>query len=100
VLIIAGTFRIDPAKREAAVAAAREMMADTLKEQGCHAYSFTSDLSDPTLIHLFERWESDDDLREHFKTPHMTRFQTAFIGLAPKVLEIQKYEISSMGPVR
>jgi quinol monooxygenase YgiN len=100
VLIIAGSFRIDPAKRDAAVAAAREMMTETLKEKGCHSYCFSADLSDPTLVHLFERWESDDDLRAHFKTPHMTRFQTAFIGLAPEVIGIQKYEISKMGPVR
>jgi quinol monooxygenase YgiN len=100
VLIIAGRFQIDPKARDAALAAAKEMMAETLKEKGCHAYSFTLDLADPTLVHLFERWESEDDLRAHFKTPHMTRFQTAFIGLAPKVLEIQKYEISSVGPVR
>lgn len=99
-LIIAGTFQIDPAKREDTFAAAREMMAETLKEKGCHAYSFTSDLSDPSRMHLFERWESDDALRAHFTTPHMARFQAALAKLAPKILEIQKYEISSFGPVR
>jgi len=100
VLIIAGKFRIDPKTREATFAAAREMMAETLKEKGCHAYDFTADLADPDVMHLFERWESDEALRAHFVTPHMARFQAALAKLAPKVLEIQKYEISSMGPVR
>ena len=99
-LIIAGSFRIDPQTRDATFAAAREMMAETLKEKGCHAYSFTADLTDPTLMHLFERWESDEVLHAHFTTPHMARFQAALAKLAPKVLEIQKYEISSVGPVR
>ncbi len=36
-LIIAGKFRIDPKTRDATFAAAREMMAETLKENGCHA---------------------------------------------------------------
>ena len=99
-LIIAGTFRIDPKTRDATFAAAREMMRETLKEKGCHAYRFTADLDDPTVMHLFERWESDEALRAHFVTPHMARFQAALAKLAPKVLEIQKYEISSMGPVR
>jgi len=100
VLIIAGSFQIDPKTREATLAAAKEMMAETLKEKGCHAYCFSSDLSDPSVMHLFERWESENDLRAHFTTPHMARFQEALAKLAPKVIEIQKYEISSVGPVR
>jgi quinol monooxygenase YgiN len=100
VLIIAGSFQIDPKTREATFAAAQEMMAETLKEKGCHAYCFSPDLSDPSVMHLFERWESENDLRAHFTTPHMARFQAALAKLAPKVIEIQKYEISSVGPVR
>jgi quinol monooxygenase YgiN len=101
VLIIAGTIRIDAAQRDATLAAAREMMTATRKEKGCHAYSFTADLDDPTLVHLFERWESDADLKAHFATPHMARFQAAIQKLpAPPKLEIAKYEISSVGSVR
>jgi len=99
-LIIAGTFRIAKETRDATFAAARAMMADTLKEAGCHAYSFTADLDDPTLMHLFERWESEDHLKAHFSTPHMAKFQAALGQLRPQVLEIQKYEISKAGPVR
>jgi quinol monooxygenase YgiN len=100
VLIIAGTFRIDSKAREATFAAAREMMRETLKEKGCHAYSFTADLADPELMHLFERWESEQALTAHFQTPHMARFQAEIAKLAPKGLEIQKYAIASAGPVR
>jgi quinol monooxygenase YgiN len=100
VLIIAGTFRIDSKTREATFAAAREMMRETLKEKGCHAYSFTADLAEPDLMYLFERWESENDLAAHFQRPHMARFQAEIAKLAPKVLEIQKYAISSVGPVR
>jgi quinol monooxygenase YgiN len=100
VLIIAGTFRIDPALRDTAIAAANEMMAETLKEKGCHAYAFTSDFADPARIHLFERWESQEALAAHFATPHMARFQGVIGKLGVKDFEVQKYTISAVGPVR
>jgi quinol monooxygenase YgiN len=100
VLIIAGPFRIDPTQRETAMAAAREMMAETLKEKGCHAYAFTSDFSDPARVHLFERWESQADLEAHFKAPHMARFQAALGKIGVRDFEVQKYTISAVGPVR
>ena len=99
-LIIAGTFRIDPPQRDAAIAAAREMMTETHKEKGCHAYVFSADFADPALVHLFERWESEEHLHAHFATPHMARFQAALGSLRPQVVEIAKYEISKSGPVR
>ncbi len=99
-LIIAGTFRIDPTKREATVAAANEMMAETLKEKGCHAYAFTADFADPARVHLFERWESQADLEAHFKTPHMARLQAAMGTLGVSDFAVQKYTISAVGPVR
>jgi len=100
VLIIAGTFRIDPAHRDAAFAAASEMMAETVKEKGCEAYVFSADLSDPSRIHLFERWESQGALEAHFATPHMARFQATIPKFGPKDFSVQKYTISGVGPVR
>jgi quinol monooxygenase YgiN len=99
-LIIAGTFRIATETRDKTLKAASEMMAETLKEPGCHAYCFSADLGDPALMHLFERWESEDHLKAHFNTPHMAKFQAALGTLRPQIVEIQKYEISKMGPVR
>lgn len=99
-LIIAGSFRIDPKTRDPLLAAAREMMAETLKEKGCHAYRFTPDLDDPTVVHLFERWESESDLHAHFVAPHMAKFQKVMGELRPQMLEIQRYDISKAGPVR
>lgn len=31
-------------------------------ERGCHAYALSADLVDPELVHLYERWESKEDL--------------------------------------
>ena len=99
-LIIAGKFSIDATQREAAVAAASEMMAETHKEKGCHAYTFSADFSDPARFHLFERWESQSALEAHFATPHMARFQAALGKFGVHDFEVQKYTISAVGPVR
>jgi quinol monooxygenase YgiN len=100
VLIIAGSFRIDPPQRDAAIAAAREMMTETHKEKGCHAYVFSGDLADPTLVHLYELWESEADLHAHFATAHMARFQATNASVKPRDFDVKRYEISSVGPVR
>jgi len=99
-LIIAGKFSIDPKHRDEALAAAREMMAETHKETGCHAYTFSADFSDPARIHLFERWESQGALEAHFATPHMARFQAAIGKFGVHDFDVQKYTISAVGPVR
>jgi len=99
-LLIAGTFRVEPAHRDVMLAAARDMMRETLQERGCQAYRFTADLDDPGLVHLFERWESDEALAAHFKMPHMARFQAAVAAHPPQIVEIQRYDVSKVGPVR
>jgi hypothetical protein len=46
-LVVAGSVRIDPARREEALRAALAMMEATRREAGCRAYTFSADLADP-----------------------------------------------------
>jgi quinol monooxygenase YgiN len=98
-LVIAGHIRLDPAKREVAIAAARDVMRDTRRETGCISYIFSTDVEDEALFHIFEEWDSAEALRAHFKTPHMARFQAAAAGFGVKEMKLQRYEIASVGPV-
>lgn len=95
-LVIAGHIRIDPANREAAVAAAAEVMEETHKEPGCISYTFSGAIDDEALFHLFEEWESQEALDAHFKTPHMAKFQSAMGGFGVKEIKIQRYEVSAV----
>jgi len=99
-LVIAGHIRIDPAKRAAAIAAARDVMAGTRREPGCAAYTISADVESDAVFHIFEEWESAEALTAHFGTPHMARFQQAAAGLGVAEMKIQRYEVSSVGPVR
>ena len=96
-LVIAGHIRLDPAKRDAAIAAARDVMQETHKEPGCISYTFSTDLADDGLFHVFEEWESQDALDAHFKTPHMATFQGAMGGFGIQEMKIQRYEVASVG---
>jgi quinol monooxygenase YgiN len=98
-LVIAGAILIDPARLADATPAAVEVMAATQAETGCISYCFSSDLSEPGLIHVFEEWESQDALDTHFKTPHMAKFQQAMAGFGVKAVKLQRYEVSSVGPL-
>ncbi len=95
-LVIAGYIRIDPANHEAAVAAASQVMEETHKEEGCISYTFSADLSDEGLFHLFEEWESQEALDAHFRTPHMAKFQGAVGGFGVKEMKVQRYEVASV----
>ena len=99
-LIVAGEIEIDPARREDAIAAAREMMAATRQEAGCVQYAFSADLAEPGRFRIFEEWESQAALDAHFATPHMAAFQARVAGLGVRGMRIQKYEIARAGPLR
>jgi quinol monooxygenase YgiN len=98
-LIIAGTITIDPARREQAIAAASELTGATRREPGCLAYTFSSDLQDASVMHLFERWESQAALDAHFQTEHMRRFQAVVPTLGVREMSLRKYTVSGEGPV-
>jgi quinol monooxygenase YgiN len=99
-LVVAGHIRLDPAKREVAIAAARDLMRDTRRESGCISYTLSADVEDEGLFHIFEEWDSAEALGAHFKVPHMARFQAAAAGFGVKEMKIQRYEIASVGPMR
>ena len=99
-LVIAGTMSLDPAKRDLAIAAMRELMTDTRKEPGCISYTFTADLEDAGTFRVFEEWKSQQDIDTHIKTPHMARFGKLVPTLGFRGMKLQRYEVSSVGPLR
>jgi quinol monooxygenase YgiN len=97
--VIAGTIQVDPEKRDQAASPAEEMMRETRKESGNIDYAFSFDMGDPGTIRVFEQWESQEALDLHFASPHMARFQEALGGLGVEGMNIQRFEIESVGPL-
>jgi quinol monooxygenase YgiN len=65
VLIVAGTFTIEPAERDAFLASRHDGMRRSRAEAGCLEYTFSADPLDPTRVLLFERWEDQASLDAH-----------------------------------
>lgn len=73
---------------------AQKMAVETLKEPGCHEYAFSVDLSNPNLVRIFEKWEDQAALDNHFTTPHMAEFQAGLANAEVKGVEAKIYDIS------
>jgi len=95
-LIVSGTLTIDPADAPKLAAAATTMMAETLKETGCHQYVFSQSMADPSKVQIFEMWQSDEELAAHFEMPHMADFRGALADVNVTSREIYKYEVDNM----
>ena len=97
-LVINGTFHIDPARRADFIAACIAMQRPSQAEEGCHYYSFTADLEDESVFHIAEKWTDDEALKAHFAMPHMATFQKSIAGII-KSSAVLKYGVASEGPV-
>lgn len=82
------------------IAAMREaiaaMEAASRAEAGCHDYTFSVELSEPTVLRVTECWESVDALRAHFDTPHMAGFQAAMAAHPPQSVDLRFYEANEI----
>ena len=80
-ILVTGTIDVDPAQRDAFIAACQTVQAKTREETGCEAYAFSADLDDPGRFHVSERWADEDAINGHMASPHMAEFMGALGGL-------------------
>ncbi len=90
-IIVSGTFEIDPALRDEARRVATTMAEASRAEPGCVAYGFWTDPDDPTRFRVFEEWESADALDAHFATDHLAAFVAALPGLGVRNSDVSRY---------
>jgi quinol monooxygenase YgiN len=69
VVIVAGTFEVDPEQRDAFIASRLDRMRTSRAETGCIEYTFSADPLEPGRVVLFERWASQADLDAHLAAP-------------------------------
>ena len=67
-------------------------------EAGCHDYTFSVELNDPTCLRISERWESMAALQAHFATPHMQAFRAAMAANPPKGVQATFFEATEVAP--
>ena len=61
------------------------MEAESRKEPGCLTYAFSIDITDATIMRIYECWESVEALKAHFYTPHMGYFSSSIRWHSTKI---------------
>lgn len=98
-LIVTGTFEIDPESVSQGVTAARDMVAQTLKEPGCITYEFSQILGSENRFRVYEEWQDLAALEAHFVTPHMTTFRAALAGIGVLSRDIYRMDAGEKVPL-
>lgn len=97
--MLAGTAQIDPAKRDAVIAAAIETMKRTRKRAGCISFVCSADLEDPNLLHIFLEWETAEALFALLTAARVAAIRRNAEQLGVRNVSVQRYEIKSVGPI-
>jgi quinol monooxygenase YgiN len=94
-ILVMGHFRLPPGRLAEARPIMRRIVAETLRERGCIAYSYAEDVSDPGLIRVSEAWDSAEALSAHLTTDHMQRWcsEREELGLTDR--DITRYEVAA-----
>ena len=98
-IVVSGVFDIDPADRDAAIAAATKMGEASRQEDGCNDYAFWADLTEPGRFRVFEEWESIEALQTHFQTAHMAEFRESMGSFRILDRSVFRYEVTSREPL-
>ena len=80
-IAVIGSFRFPSERVEEARPHMREVIAETLKEEGCLAYSYAQDATESGLFRVLEMWTSREALERHFQTPHMIAWADERVAL-------------------
>jgi quinol monooxygenase YgiN len=98
-IIVAGSVRVDPVKREAARAIMEKVITASRGEDGCIDYAYAVDVLDPGLVRVWEVWRDRETLQRHFQTPHLGEWRAAWptFGISDRKLAI--YDVSGTTPL-
>ena len=98
-ILVSGRFRLPLEGIAQARPAMAKVIAASLAEAGCRAYSYADDLTDPGLFRVHEEWDSLEALRAHFAAPHMKEWQAVRETLGFHDREVAAYEVGEPTPL-
>lgn len=98
-IVIAGRVDFPPQNRGAALDGAGALIAMALAEPGCRHYAWTADPHNPARVHIFEEWDSADELAAHLVGPAYHGMLAHLGGLDIVSAETIKYRFNRKEPV-
>jgi quinol monooxygenase YgiN len=96
VLIVIGSARALPGRRDDLVAAARAVVVQTRGDEGCESYGFYADLTDEDTILSVERWRDQAALDAHMDHPHTREFIASAVGLVDGTPTMSLHQIADL----
>jgi quinol monooxygenase YgiN len=90
-----GTVRLPPERLLAARAEIFAMISASRAEDGCFEYCRAEDVLEPGLIHVKEIRTSREALRDHFASPHLCAWRSAWPRLQISDRKLELYEIGN-----
>lgn len=100
-IIVAGTLRY-AGNQETCTAIIRggaSYIAQSRAENGCTAYNWAVDPLDPGLIHVYEEWESEAALLQHFVDPSYAAMREHLGAFELLEFSVQIYSVKGVEPV-
>ncbi len=93
-ILLAGTIRIAPGKRDAALPHISAIVAASRTEPGCIDYSFSFDVNDDHLVHIFECFRDMEAREAHRHMPHMKTWREAWPEAGIGERRMREYEVT------
>ncbi len=97
-VIVGGSFEVDPSKREEYLATHHDLMRRSRAEPGCLEYTFSADPLDPSRVLLFERWATQGDLDAHLAASRAAP-DSAAGSIVPKASSLVLYDVAGERPL-
>ena len=98
-IIISGVVDIDVAQMDKAMAGAEPLIVGALTQEGCMDYDWCPDPVNPGRIRVFERWESEASLANHFNNHWYTDMRTHIGQCGITNADVLRYRIGAAEPV-
>ena len=97
-LLVTGTFRLDPDRLHAARPIMAQMIAASRGEDGCLDYSYAEDVVDRGLIRVTELWQDEATFARHVATPHLAAWRATWPALGIRDRDLRRYEVGEPHP--
>ncbi|MBO0749585.1 MAG: antibiotic biosynthesis monooxygenase [Porphyrobacter sp.] len=98
-ILVSGRFRLPPERIAEARPAMAKVIAASLAEPGCRAYSYAEDVTEAGLFRVHEEWDSLEALHAHFAATHMREWQAARDALGFHDRAVSAYEAGAAAPL-
>lgn len=98
-ILIAAQIEVDPARRAEAITSGKKWIDGALTQPGCLRYDWSADGLSDNRINVFEEWESEEALANHFAGAQYAGMRDHIHEFGITAASSAKYRVDAEGPV-